>query len=61
MQEGTTVKDVAGNNKACIEMNKDKLGIRHASTEFRSLTITTYRDSCEVILSKTTKVLRRLF
>jgi len=54
VQEGTTVKYVAGNNKSHAEM-KDKLSIRHASTPFKSLAITKYTKFCEVSLSKTTK------
>lgn len=55
MQKGTKVNNVAGNNKACVDM--EKLGIKRASTQSRSLTITTDRNLCEVNLSKTTKML----
>lgn len=61
MQKGTKVNDAAANNKACVDMEKENLGIKHASVQFRSFTSTTDRRLCEVILSKTTKMLRPLF
>lgn len=40
---------------------KDELGVRDASTQFRSLTITVYRKFCEAISSNNSKMLRHLF
>lgn len=55
------LNDVVANNKACVNMEKQNLGSKQTSAQFRSLTITTDRNLWEVILSKTTKILRPVF